>query len=155
MEINTGQHNEVSIFFSKGDEWCTGTSCETYGREHTSYNKTRVTTLTGILSPYREKNPDFYNWNRVRAKYCDGASFMGDTVYFPNQTTVTRAGMRIFNVMMEDLMMRGLGNADNAVLAGGSAGGLAAMLHCDRFRESIPDVKRVKCISDSGFFLAG
>lgn len=23
-------------------------------------------------------NPDFYNWNRVKVRYCDGASFTGD-----------------------------------------------------------------------------
>lgn len=24
---------------------------------------------------------DFYNWNRVKLRYCDGGSFMGDSVY--------------------------------------------------------------------------
>jgi len=24
---------------------------------------------------------DFYNWNRVKLRYCDGGSFMGDSIY--------------------------------------------------------------------------
>ncbi|KAK9106898.1 hypothetical protein Syun_022909 [Stephania yunnanensis] len=34
--------------------------------------------FTGILSDKPEENPDFYNWNRVKLRYCDGASFSGD-----------------------------------------------------------------------------
>ncbi|XP_056172371.1 pectin acetylesterase 6-like [Syzygium oleosum] len=33
--------------------------------------------FTGILSNKAEENPDFFNWNRVRIRYCDGASFNG------------------------------------------------------------------------------
>lgn len=25
--------------------------------------------------------PDFYNWNRVKLRYCDGGSFTGDRVF--------------------------------------------------------------------------
>jgi hypothetical protein len=25
--------------------------------------------------------PDFYNWNRVKLRYCDGASFAGDATF--------------------------------------------------------------------------
>ncbi|KAK1381348.1 hypothetical protein POM88_028092 [Heracleum sosnowskyi] len=34
----------------------------------------------GILSNKAEENPDFYNWNRVKLLYCDGASFTGDII---------------------------------------------------------------------------
>ncbi|XP_030440309.1 pectin acetylesterase 10-like [Syzygium oleosum] len=34
--------------------------------------------FTGILSNKAEENPDFFNWNRVRIRYCDGASFNGE-----------------------------------------------------------------------------
>ncbi|KAE8658523.1 hypothetical protein F3Y22_tig00116971pilonHSYRG00710 [Hibiscus syriacus] len=33
--------------------------------------------FTGILSYKAEENPDFYNWNKVKLRYCDGASFAG------------------------------------------------------------------------------
>ncbi|KAL6220212.1 hypothetical protein ACLB2K_007969 [Fragaria x ananassa] len=35
--------------------------------------------FTGILSNKPEENPDFFNWNRVKLRYCDGASFTGDS----------------------------------------------------------------------------
>ncbi|EPS71946.1 hypothetical protein M569_02813, partial [Genlisea aurea] len=41
------------------------------------------------------------------------------------------------------------------LFAGGSAGGLAAMLHCDMLRSMVPNVGRFKCFADAGFFLAG
>ncbi|KAK1393813.1 hypothetical protein POM88_012869 [Heracleum sosnowskyi] len=34
----------------------------------------------GILSNKAEENPNFYNWNRVKLLYCDGASFTGDII---------------------------------------------------------------------------
>lgn len=40
-----------------------------------------------------------------------------------------------------------------ALLSGCSAGGLAAILHCDEFRELFPRTTRVKCLSDAGLFL--
>jgi len=43
--------------------------------------------------------------------------------------------------------------AKQVLLAGCSAGGLAALLHCDNFRARFhPDVP-VKCLSDAGFFI--
>jgi hypothetical protein len=40
-----------------------------------------------------------------------------------------------------------------ALLSGCSAGGLAALLHCDDFRARFPLEVPVKCLSDAGFFL--
>lgn len=56
---------------------------------------------------------------------------------------------------MEEMLARGMGNAHNAILTGTSAGGLATILHCDKFRKLFPKDSRVKCISDSGFFIHG
>lgn len=39
------------------------------------------------------------------------------------------------------------------MLTGYSAGGLASILHCDAFSALLPNVGRVKCLSDSGFFI--
>ena len=40
-----------------------------------------------------------------------------------------------------------------ALLSGCSAGALAAILHCDEFRNLFPGRARVKCLSDAGLFL--
>ncbi|KAI3756133.1 hypothetical protein L1987_55947 [Smallanthus sonchifolius] len=34
--------------------------------------------FTGLLSNQQDQNPNFYNWNIVYMRYCDGASFTGD-----------------------------------------------------------------------------
>jgi len=28
--------------------------------------------------PVQPSKPDFYNWNKVKVRYCDGSSFTGD-----------------------------------------------------------------------------
>lgn len=107
--------------------------------------------FTGILSNKAEENPDFFNWNRVKVRYCDGASFAGDS---QNQgAQLYFRGQRIWSAAMEDLMSKGMRNANQALLSGCSAGGLASILHCDEFRNLFPRSTKVKCLSDAGLFL--
>ncbi|CAH9137240.1 unnamed protein product [Cuscuta epithymum] len=42
--------------------------------------------------------------------------------------------------------------AENALLLGSSAGGVATAIYCDRFRGFLPSAFRVKCFSDGGYF---
>ncbi|KAI7980321.1 Pectin acetylesterase 8 [Camellia lanceoleosa] len=44
-------------------------------------------------------------------------------------------------------------NAANAIISGGSAGGLTSILHCDSFRALLPIGTKVKCLSDAGYFI--
>lgn len=44
-------------------------------------------------------------------------------------------------------------NLLQAFLTGCSAGGLAAVIHCDDFRERLPQHATVKCLADASFFL--
>ncbi|KAL6531329.1 hypothetical protein OROHE_014398 [Orobanche hederae] len=119
-------------FGAEGGGWCNDIkSCSE--RAQTRRGSTRYMSNTevfsGILSNNASLNPgfqwlDFYNWNRVKLRYCDGASFAGDAVY-----------------------------RNGALLSGCSAGGLAAFLHCDSFTDYLPKNASVKCLSDAGFFL--
>ncbi|XP_057965041.1 pectin acetylesterase 6-like isoform X2 [Malania oleifera] len=107
--------------------------------------------FTGILSNKFEENPDFFNWNRVKLRYCDGASFSGD-----NQNEAAELsfrGQKIWLAGMEELMLEGMQTANQALLSGCSAGGLASILHCDEFRNMFPRTTKVKCLSDAGLFL--
>ncbi|XP_071730471.1 pectin acetylesterase 8-like [Rutidosis leptorrhynchoides] len=106
----------------------------------------------GILSNQQDQNPSFYNWNRVIMRYCDGASFTGDVEEVDTANNLYFRGARIFNVIVEELMSIGMKNAQNALLSGCSAGGLAAILNCDKFRRFFPSDTRVKCVPDAGFF---
>ncbi|GMI98941.1 Pectin Acetyesterase 6, pectin acetylesterase 6 [Hibiscus trionum] len=107
--------------------------------------------FTGILSNKPAENPDFYNWNRVRVRYCDGASFAGEGQDEVNQLYFR--GQRIWSAVMEELMSQGMQNAIQALLSGCSAGGLASILHCDEFKALFPETTKVKCLSDAGLFL--
>ncbi|KAG5589178.1 hypothetical protein H5410_039692 [Solanum commersonii] len=139
-----------------GGAWCNNaTTCLERTKTRLGSSKLMLMTVSfsGILSNKPEFNPDFYNWNRIRIKYCDGSSFTGDVAAADPKTKVFYRGARIFSAVMEDFLAKGMKNAQNAILAGCSAGGLAAILHCDRFKGLLPPGAKVKCLSDAGFFI--
>ncbi|KAI3694305.1 hypothetical protein L1987_77269 [Smallanthus sonchifolius] len=121
-----------------------------FGSWTTLMNKFR---FSGIYSNKQSFNPGFYNWNRVIMRYCDGASFTGDVEKVDPATNLHYRGVRIFNVIMEELLAKGLNKASNALLTGCSSGGLAAILYCDKFRAKLPATSRVKCVPDAGYFV--
>ncbi|XP_048438944.1 pectin acetylesterase 12-like [Pyrus x bretschneideri] len=138
----------------QGGAWCNDTkSCS--NRKLSAYGSSahmeKERAFSGILSNKSEENPEFFNWNRVELRYCDGASFSGDS---ENQEAQLQfRGQRIWLSAMDDLMSKGMRNANQALLSGCSAGGLSSILHCDEFRSLFPTTTKVKCLSDAGFFL--
>ncbi|XP_048566592.1 pectin acetylesterase 5-like isoform X2 [Triticum urartu] len=108
----------------------------------------------GIFDSDEIYNPDFYNWNKVYVRYCDGASFAGDAEgQAQDGTTVYFRGLRIYEAVIGELMEKGLANATQVLFTGCSAGGLATILHCDDFSARFPQQVSVKCFADAGFFL--
>ncbi|KAG9441247.1 hypothetical protein H6P81_017101 [Aristolochia fimbriata] len=141
----------------EGGGWCHDlNSCSERAKTHrgsTSYKKKRGG-LSGILSNKFKLNPaDFYNWNRVKVLYCDGASFGGDVMYTNGTTTIHFRGKRIWDAVVHDLLSKGLNVAKKVLLSGTSAGGLATFMHCDNFKQLLPNTTTLKCLSDAGFFL--
>ncbi|KAM7276355.1 hypothetical protein ACFE04_018221 [Oxalis oulophora] len=120
-------------------------------RRGSSLYMEKMLVFSGILSDKPQENPDFYNWNRVKLRYCDGASFAGEGQNEAGQLIFR--GQRIWAAGIQELMDKGMKNADQALLSGCSAGGLASILHCDQFGAFFPSTTRVKCLSDAGFFL--
>ncbi|TFJ95073.1 methylmalonate-semialdehyde dehydrogenase [Platysternon megacephalum] len=146
------------LVFLQGGGWCVNqTDCfnrATYGGSTGSTKNIRLSIeFEGALSNNQTNNPDFYNWNRVYVPYCDGSSFTGDVEAPDSVTNVTYRGARIFRATMDDLLSRGMNGAQNALLTGVSAGGLASMIHCDRFRGLLPWFARVKCLPIAGYFV--
>ncbi|ONM59963.1 Pectin acetylesterase 12 [Zea mays] len=138
----------------EGGGWCNDRSSCVFrkgSRRGSSNHMERQLQFTGILSNKPEENPDFYNWNRVKVRYCDGGSFTGDGsdaaagLYF--------RGQRIWQAAMDDLMAQGMRYANQALLSGCSAGGVSTILHCDEFHGLFPSNTRVKCLADAGMFL--
>ncbi|KAL4643355.1 hypothetical protein ACB092_02G086300 [Castanea dentata] len=138
----------------EGGGWCDSIRSCVY-RKNTRHGSStymeRQLQFSGILSNKAEENPDFFNWNRVKLRYCDGASFSGDRQFKAGKLYLR--GQRIWLAAMEDLMSKGMRYATQALLSGCSAGGLASILHCDEFRGLFPWTTKVKCLSDGGLFL--
>ncbi|KAI5658302.1 hypothetical protein M9H77_27095 [Catharanthus roseus] len=138
----------------EGGGWCNNIrSCvyrKTTRRGSSKYMEKQIA-FTGILSNKAEENPDFFNWNRVKVRYCDGASFAGDSENKANGLQFR--GQRIWLAAMRELMSKGMRYADRALLSGCSAGGLASILHCDEFRDLMPRSTKVKCLGDAGLFM--
>ncbi|RLM91840.1 pectin acetylesterase 3 [Panicum miliaceum] len=84
--------------------------------------------------------PDFYTWNRENGFYF--------------------RGQRIWDAVIRHLLSIGMASADQVLLTGCSAGGLAVILHCDEFQAFFPHTTAggrgtttVKCLADAGLFL--
>ncbi|KAK7360561.1 hypothetical protein VNO77_02567 [Canavalia gladiata] len=140
----------------EGGGWCNDVaSC--LDRKNTrlgsSKQMVKLYAFNGSLSNEKQLNPDFYNWNRVKVRYCDGSSFTGDVEDVDPKTNLHFRGARVFAAVMEDLLAKGMKNAKNAILSGCSAGGLATIIHCDRFKTLLPTGAIVKCVPDAGYFI--
>ncbi|KAL8536627.1 hypothetical protein ACS0TY_011995 [Phlomoides rotata] len=140
----------------EGGGWCNNvTTCLARKTNRLGSSKQMVKQLafSGILSNKATFNPDFYNWNRIKVRYCDGSSFTGDVAAVNPTTKLYFRGARVFVAVIEDLLAKGMKSAKNAILSGCSAGGLAAIHHCDNFKNLLPIGAKVKCLSDAGYFI--
>ncbi|KAL5727493.1 [Wnt protein] O-palmitoleoyl-L-serine hydrolase [Ranunculus cassubicifolius] len=139
----------------EGGGWCNDVnSCleRATTRRGSTYYMNKFEVFSGILSNNKSLNPDFYNWNRVKIRYCDGGSFAGDSIFYNATSLLYFRGQRIWHAIIRDLLPKGLILADKALLSGCSAGGLATFFHCDNLTRILPKTS-VKCMSDAGFFL--
>ncbi|KAM3283611.1 pectin acetylesterase 8 isoform X1 [Capsicum chacoense] len=151
-----GEGVENWIVQLSGGGWCTNvTDCldRTRSIYVGSTNIMGPWKFEGLFSINKSENPDFYNWNKVIVRYCDGGAFTGDVEYVDPATNLHFRGARIFEAVMDELLAKGLKNAKNALLSGTSAGGYPTMLYCDHFRSLMPKSKRVKCFADAGHFI--
>lgn len=155
IDRGSGSGIDNWLLHIEGGAWCNDkATClkKRNTRLGSSKYMTKKYVFSGILSNQKKYNPDFYTWNRVKIRYCDGSSFTGDVEAIDPETKVYYRGARAWNAIMDELMAKGMKNAKTALLAGCSAGGLTAILHCDAFSNLIPGAN-VKCLSDAGFFI--
>ncbi|KAG9139964.1 hypothetical protein Leryth_010498 [Lithospermum erythrorhizon] len=140
----------------EGGGWCNNVStCVARRDDRLGSSKQMIKQLafSGILHNKPKFNPDFYNWNRIKVRYCDGSSFTGDVEAVNPATNLHFRGQRVFRAVMDDLFAKGMSNAKMAILSGCSAGGLASILNCDTFRGLLPVTAKVKCLADAGYFI--
>ncbi|CAH9079423.1 unnamed protein product [Cuscuta epithymum] len=144
------------LVYLQGGAWCNNIPyCAQYAHARNITLDPKPYNFRYILSNKKGENPDFYNWNKVVIRYCDGSSFTSDSpkTYEYNGTKLYFRGARIYRAVMQEVYHKlGMKMAKNALLVGGSAGGVAATIHCDGFRDFLPNATRVKCLSDAGYF---
>ena len=79
--IGTGENINNWIIHLEGGGWCYSED-DCLQRSRTNLGSSTYWSSTavygGFLSDSPLANPDFYNWNMVFVKYCDGASFTGN-----------------------------------------------------------------------------
>ena len=98
-----------------------------------------------------------WNWNYAFLHYCDGYSFVSDapTVQVGNQSVWFR-GHAISQAIRQDLLLnKGMDRATDVVVGGCSAGGMAVLLQCDAWADSIRQsnaATKTRCLADSGWF---
>ncbi|XP_064977222.1 pectin acetylesterase 8-like isoform X3 [Musa acuminata AAA Group] len=146
---------ESRFSMKKGGGWCTNVQ-DCLARRDTfrgSSKYMKPLSFSGILGNSQNSNPDFYNWNKVKIRYCDGSSFTGDVDEVDPATKLYFRGAKIWLAVIEELLAKGMNKAENALLSGCSAGGLASILHCDKFGDLLPAGATVKCLSDAGYFI--
>ncbi|KAK7339633.1 hypothetical protein VNO77_20311 [Canavalia gladiata] len=139
----------------EGGGWCNSVSLCSQRRFTPLGSSKYMDTLipfSGILSSDPFQNPDFFNWNKVSIRYCDGASFAGHPES-ERESGLFFRGQIIWEAIMDELLTIGMSKAKQALLSGCSAGGLATLIHCDNFRQILPKEATVKCLADAGFFL--
>ncbi|WJX87574.1 [Wnt protein] O-palmitoleoyl-L-serine hydrolase [Trifolium repens] len=120
------------IVHIEGGGWCHNVTYCLYRKDSrlgSSNQMEEQTYFSGYLSDKQQYNPDFYNWNRVKIRYCDGSSFTGDIEEVDPETNLHYRGQRIFNAVMEELLAKGMDHAENAIISG------------------------FKCVSDAGYFV--
>ncbi|XP_009617766.1 pectin acetylesterase 5-like [Nicotiana tomentosiformis] len=156
LQKGFGSGTDKWVILVEGGGWCNSIkTCSV--RQTTKLGSSKFMepdVFHGILGSDPSLNPDFFEWNKVKIRYCDGGSFTGHPESeFKNGTGLFFRGQLIWEAIMNELLSLGLSNAKQALLSGCSAGGLATLIHCDDFREMLPKDANVKCLSDAGFFL--
>jgi hypothetical protein len=163
----TGSGADKWVVYLNGGGWCWSESEEYSDVSQSCWGRSGsgLGTSNG-LAPHRSAvmgaDTPMANWNQANVIYCDGGSFSGnredpvDTPQYrwPNGSTsgpvktLWYRGSRNLDAIVDDLKVKGMGNASLAVLGGCSAGGMAALSQCNHFaaRAGVPS----KCVGDAG-----
>lgn len=155
----------------EGGGWCTDKE-ECGARSDTPLGSSKEWTksyehrpIEGFLDRNLEKNPTFGQFNQVIVPYCDGTSFTGnlkEPVRSKNgyglPVHLYFRGKRILDAVFDTLLEKfGMHEAEEILITGYSAGGLATLLYADYIHERMkleaPNLVRFGAVPLSAFFL--
>jgi len=116
----------------------------------------------GLMINEMERNPLTFDWNKVEMSYCSGDGWVGnnDTVAYVDYNNTSnlplyfRGGRNAAAVFDYLNTQEGLGMAEEVILSGDSAGGLACYSHADALATLLGPTTRLLVSPDSGFFFS-
>ena len=153
------KHNNSWLLFLSGGAWCTDKDAclvrsKTELGTSTVWGKTLPkSAMKSWLSSDPKLSP-FHDYHKAVLMYCDGASFSGhvDAPVQVGKDTIYLRGRLVLTALIRALGRLGLDSAEQVLLSGGSAGGLAAILQGNRVRAMLPRVEKFKVVSFAGWF---
>jgi len=115
----------------------------------------------GILSAIEDENPDLFEANHVELVYCSSDSWLGDKTYGPEDNMFTdnmyfQGGPMATAILTDLLENYGMAEANNVVLAGASAAGIAMLSRFEELKQQILDVNpaiKVTAMLDGPWYL--
>jgi len=141
-----GNNSDKHLIMLEGGGWCydqnyrwvtdqgTLTNCAERSHERLGSSKSWPVydNFDGLLSGDAAKNPLFYDWSRIKIKYCDGTSFSGklSSSVNANGTSIWFQGKIILENVFKDLLgAEWFEGAQKTILSGESAGATAVFYH--------------------------
>ena len=112
-----------------------------------------ISRLVRLLSSKEKYNPNFYNWNKIFVRYCDGSSFISDRIYEQNGSKIYMYGKNnLLGVLNYLKLNNNFTDADSVILSGFSAGSFATLIYANYIDTLTTKKNNTYIISDSGFF---
>ena len=114
-----------------------------------------ISYVSRLFSTKQSINPNFYNWNKVFVKYCDGAIFQGnheEPFTYKNSKIYIRGEYNVKELLHYLIDNLSFNNSSRVLVSGSSAGGIGALMWSNYIKSLAPKAD-FKVICDSGFFL--
>ena len=161
-----GEGKNKFLFYLEGGGWCGQEtlgdnfveSCferakSSLGSSIGFFGSLVISRLIRLLSSKEKYNPNFYNWNKIFVRYCDGSSFMSDRIYEKNGSIIYMKGKNnLLGVMNYLKINNNFTEADSVILSGFSAGSFATLIYANYIDSLTTKKNNTFVISDSGFF---
>jgi len=111
-------------------------------------------TFDGIFSSNATINPDWYDATMIYVPYCSSDSFSGTLGKSTSTAGWNFYGKYVLTGVVNDLISVGLGTAQNVLVSGCSAGGMAVIANLDYIETLLPENpnRNYRGHSDAGFF---
>jgi hypothetical protein len=178
FQITSGYDKGVDkfIIFFEGGAWCgikdNSTIYENcYHRSFSMLGKSSyffsksviMPTVQNIFSNNPKVNRMYHNWNKVLLRYCDGTGYVSnikDPINYNGRDLYFRGYQNVIESLSYLVKHHNIHNADQILISGTSAGGLASMYWANHIQDFILSRRnknllppRIHSFPDSGFFL--